>query len=50
ARVVFPEGHNDSVIRAAAEMVEDGVCRPVLLGRPPRLAEKAEALGVSLDG
>jgi malate dehydrogenase (oxaloacetate-decarboxylating)(NADP+) len=50
ARVVFPEGHNDTVIRAAAAMVEDGVCRPVLLGRPPRLAEKAEALGVSLDG
>ena len=50
ARVVFPEGHNDNVIRAAAEMVEDGVCVPVLLGRPPRLAEKARALGVSLEG
>ena len=50
ARVVFPEGHNDRVIRAAAAMVEEGVCRPVLLGRPPRLAEKAEVLGVSLDG
>ncbi len=50
ARVVFPEGHNDKVIRAAAAMVEEGVCRPVLLGRPPRLVEKAEALGVSLDG
>jgi malate dehydrogenase (oxaloacetate-decarboxylating)(NADP+) len=50
ARVVFPEGHNDRVIRAAAVMVEEGVCQPVLLGRPPRLTEKAEALGVSLDG
>jgi malate dehydrogenase (oxaloacetate-decarboxylating)(NADP+) len=50
ARVVFPEGHNDTVIRAAAQMVEDGMCRPVLLGRPPRLAEKAEMLGVSLNG
>ena len=50
ARIVFPEGHNDTIIRAAAEMVEDGVCRPVLLGRPPRLAEKAEMLGVGLDG
>jgi malate dehydrogenase (oxaloacetate-decarboxylating)(NADP+) len=50
ARVVFPEGHNDTIIRAAAQMVEDGICQPVLLGRPPRLAEKAEMLGVSLDG
>jgi len=50
ARIVFPEGHNDTVIRAAAALVEDGVCQPVLLGRQPRLAEKAETLGVSLDG
>ena len=50
ARVVFPEGHNDTIIRAAAELVEDGICRPVLLGRPPRIEEKAARLGVSLDG
>ncbi len=50
ARIVFPEGHNVTIIRAAAQMVEEGVCRPVLLGRPPRVAEKAEAMGVSLDG
>ena len=50
ARVVFPEGHNDTIIRAAAQMVEDGTCQPVLLGRPPRLAEKAEMLGVDLNG
>ncbi|MDT8369356.1 MAG: NADP-dependent malic enzyme [Longimicrobiales bacterium] len=50
ARIVFPEGHNDIIIRAAAQMVEEGVCRPVLLGRPPRIEEKAEGMGVSLDG
>lgn len=50
ARVVFPEGHNDTIIRAAAQMVEEGICRPVLLGRPPRVQEKAEAMGVSLKG
>ena len=49
-RVVFPEGHNNSVIRAAAQMVEEGVCQPVLLGRPPRVQEKAEAMGVDLSG
>jgi len=50
ARVVFPEGHNATIIQAAAHLVEEGICKPVLLGRPPRIAEKAEALGVSLDG
>ena len=50
ARVVFPEGHNDNVIRAAARMVEEGICRPVLLGRPLRVEEKAEALGLQMDG
>jgi malate dehydrogenase (oxaloacetate-decarboxylating)(NADP+) len=50
ARVVFPEGHNPTIIQAAAHLVEEGICKPVLLGRPPRIAEKAEALGVSLDG
>jgi malate dehydrogenase (oxaloacetate-decarboxylating)(NADP+) len=50
ARVVFPEGHNDTVIQAAAQMVEDGICQPVLLARPPRIAEKAKMLGVSLEG
>ena len=50
ARVVFPEGHNDTIILAAAQMVEDGTCRPVLLGRPNRISEKADGLGVTLDG
>jgi malate dehydrogenase (oxaloacetate-decarboxylating)(NADP+) len=50
ARVIFPEGHNDTILRAAAQMVEDGICTPVLLGRPPRVREKAEGLGVSLEG
>jgi malate dehydrogenase (oxaloacetate-decarboxylating)(NADP+) len=50
ARIVFPEGHNDTVIRAAAQMVQEGVCTPVLLGRPPRVEEKARAMGVDLRG
>lgn len=50
ARVIFPEGHSDTIIRAASQMVEEGICHPVLLGRPPRIAEKAEMLGVDIDG
>jgi malate dehydrogenase (oxaloacetate-decarboxylating)(NADP+) len=50
ARVVIPEGHNEKVIRAAAAMVEEGVARPVLMGRPDVVREKAAAMGVDLDG
>ena len=50
ARVVFPEGHNDQIIRAASQMVEAGVAQPVLIGREPRVQEKAKQLGVKLDG
>ena len=50
AKIIFPEGHNDSVIQAAAQMAEDGICEPILLGRPPRVREKAKLLGVDLTG
>ena len=50
ARVVFSEGHNDTVIRAAAHLVEERICHPVLVARPERLAERAEELGVDLEG
>jgi malate dehydrogenase (oxaloacetate-decarboxylating)(NADP+) len=50
ARVVFPEGHNATIIRSAVQMVEEGVCRPVLLGRMERVKEKADAMGLELDG
>ncbi len=50
ARVVFSEGHNDTIIRAAAHLVEERICHPVLVARPERLQEKAEELGVDLDG
>ncbi|MGD2069579.1 MAG: NADP-dependent malic enzyme [Gemmatimonadota bacterium] len=49
-RVVLSEGHNEKVIRVAAQMVEEGVARPVLIGRPERVREKARGLGVSLEG
>lgn len=45
ARIVLPEGHNETIIRAAAQMVEEGICTPVLLGREDRVREKAHALG-----
>jgi malate dehydrogenase (oxaloacetate-decarboxylating)(NADP+) len=50
ARIVFSEGHNDTIIRAAAALVEERICTPVLVARPDRLLEKGEELGVDLRG
>ncbi len=50
ARVVLPEGHNETIIRAAVQMVEEGVADPILIGRPPRVEEKANEMGIKLNG
>jgi len=50
ARVVLPEGHNETIIRAATQMVEEGVADPILIGRPKRIEEKAREMGIELDG
>ncbi|MBW3534479.1 MAG: NADP-dependent malic enzyme [Gemmatimonadetes bacterium] len=50
ARVVLAEGHNDKVIRMAAQMVEEGVARPILMGVPERVRERAGAMGTDLRG
>jgi malate dehydrogenase (oxaloacetate-decarboxylating)(NADP+) len=49
-RVVLPDGDSDRILRAAARVVEDGVAIPVLVGRPSRIRDRAQTLGVSLEG
>lgn len=48
--VVLPEGDDERILRAAAELVRDDLARPVLLGSPSAVADKAAALGLTLDG
>ena len=50
AKVALVDGENDRVLRAAAQIVEEGVARPVLIGRPHRIRPRAETLGVDLTG
>jgi malate dehydrogenase (oxaloacetate-decarboxylating)(NADP+) len=49
-RIVYPDGENDRVIRAVRQAVDEGIVRPVLLGRAQRIRDRAAELGVSLDG
>jgi malate dehydrogenase (oxaloacetate-decarboxylating)(NADP+) len=49
-RIVYPEGENERIIRAAALIVDEGVAHPLLVGRPRIIEGRAQALGISLAG
>ena len=49
-RVVFPEGEDPKVIRAAHILAEEGIAMPILLGRPEQMRRQVEAVGISLEG
>ncbi len=49
-RVVFAEGEEEQVIRAAASFVHQGLGTAQLVGREDRVRETAAALGVELGG
>ena len=49
-RVVFAEGEEEQVIRAAASFVHQGLGTALLVGREDRVRETAATLGVELGG
>jgi malate dehydrogenase (oxaloacetate-decarboxylating)(NADP+) len=48
-RVVFGEGEETKIIRAAAQIVEEGIATPVLIGRQEIIQEKAKLLGLEFQ-
>ncbi|HEX8726313.1 MAG TPA: NADP-dependent malic enzyme [Gemmatimonadaceae bacterium] len=48
-RVVFPEGEEPKIIRAASILVDDGIAQPVLLGNRSVIEQTAAHMNVSLD-
>jgi len=48
-RVVFPEGENEKILRAAHILVEENIAHPVVLGDEKVIAAKAADLGVPLE-
>ena len=45
-RVVFAEGEDERVLRAASAMAEEGIAQPVLVGRPDVIATRWERAGL----
>jgi malate dehydrogenase (oxaloacetate-decarboxylating)(NADP+) len=48
-RIVFPEGEEPKIIRAASTLVEDGIAFPILLGNPETIKRIACENRISLD-
>jgi malate dehydrogenase (oxaloacetate-decarboxylating)(NADP+) len=49
-RVVFPEGDNPLIQQAVAQMVDEGICIPILLGEPHKVKAVAADHGIDLTG
>ncbi|QSG05671.1 NADP-dependent malic enzyme [Halapricum desulfuricans] len=48
-RVVLAEGDDEKMIRAAYQLVDQGIARPLLIGDRDRIDAVVEALGLSFD-
>jgi malate dehydrogenase (oxaloacetate-decarboxylating)(NADP+) len=47
-RVAFCEGEEERVLRAAQVVVDEGIARPTLIGRPAVIAQRVEKFGLRL--
>jgi malate dehydrogenase (oxaloacetate-decarboxylating)(NADP+) len=48
-RIVFGEGEDERVLRAAQTLVDDGIAKPILLGRRTVIERKIREMGLRLD-
>jgi malate dehydrogenase (oxaloacetate-decarboxylating)(NADP+) len=48
-RIVFTEGDHPTMIKAAAQCIQERICFPILLGRAHEIAATKEALGLDFE-
>jgi malate dehydrogenase (oxaloacetate-decarboxylating)(NADP+) len=48
ARVIYAEGEDERVLRAVQVALDEGLCRPTLIGRPAVLASRIQRAGLRL--
>ena len=48
-RVVYAEGEDERILRAAQLVVDEGIARPVLIGRPGVIEARIERLGLRMQ-
>src|SRR5256714_4640578 len=47
-RVIYAEGENERVLRAAQVLAEEGLARPILVGRPAVIETRLQRFGLSI--
>ncbi|MDF2617988.1 MAG: Malate dehydrogenase (oxaloacetate-decarboxylating) Phosphate acetyltransferase [Xanthobacteraceae bacterium] len=47
-RVIYAEGEDERILRAAQVVVEEGLARPILIGRPSVIETRLERFGLSI--
>ncbi len=47
-RVVYAEGEEDIVLRAVQQVVDEGLARPILIGRPGVIGRRIERIGLRI--
>src|SRR5438067_152454 len=48
-RIVFPEGEDPRILKAARVLADDGIAAPILLGDPDVMRRQADDAGVTLE-
>ena len=48
-RIVYAEGEDERVLRAVQTVVDDGIARPILLGRREHIEARVRAMGLRMD-
>ncbi len=49
-RIVFPEGAEAKILRAAQRLLDEKIARPILIGRTDKVEKRLGDLGLELDG
>ena len=49
-KIVFPEGEETKILRAAQIVIDDGIARPILLGDPKIIEQKAKDMSIDMSG
>ena len=49
-RIVFPEGSDERIQKAARWLLDNGIVQPILIGKANKLKKQADISGISLDG
>jgi malate dehydrogenase (oxaloacetate-decarboxylating)(NADP+) len=49
-KIVFPEGEETKILRAAQIVIDENIAHPILLGDPSVIKQKAKEIGANLEG